>query len=68
MRRWVVPGEVVTGLSVSLSEAFEGLAAAAKSLGDENASMTLAALTHVHYKLDRMHEILLAVVEEQNGS
>ena len=65
--RYSVPGDVVLILATALSQAFDGLAAAALAVRDEKWSAGVTALQYMHSRLDLIHETLLAVVGEHEG-
>ena len=66
--RYTVPGDVVLFLAVSVSEAFDGLKLAALAIGEEDHAATHTSLRYLYSRLDVIHEALLAIVGEHEGS
>jgi len=66
--RYSVPGDVMLVLATALSQAFDGLRLAALAAREDNGPAIVASLQHMHSRLDLIHETLLAVVGEHEGT
>lgn len=61
-RRYSVPGDVILGVAVALSHAFDALRMAAVAAGEGQVEALTVSLTYLHQRLDVIHEALTAVV------
>lgn len=65
--RYLVPGDVMLALAITVNQSFEALrlAALAARDGDGNGDAMIAPLQYLHGRLSLLHESLLAIVDEQ---
>lgn len=66
--RYIIPGDVLLLLAVSVRQAFDALSAAALAKQHEDETALVVALQYLHARLDTIHQSLLAVAGEQSGN